>query len=102
MAGWCRITRKLREMGHVVLTVDRSELTTDATNVGMWVADNKPDCIVLAAAKVEDSSQQRISVQSYRTTFDSSQCAKSCNEANVPRLLFLGLLASIQNLQSNQ
>ena len=87
------ITRKLREMGHVVLTVDRSELDlTDATNVGMWVADNKPDCIVLAAAKVGGIQANReFPVQFLQDNLlIQANVLKAAHEANVPRLLFLG------------
>lgn len=87
------ITRKLREMGHGVLTVDRSELDlTDATNVGMWVADNKPDCIVLAAAKVGGIQANReFPVQFLQDNLlIQANVLKAAHEANVPRLLFLG------------
>ncbi|MEA5441280.1 GDP-L-fucose synthase [Cyanobium gracile] len=53
MAG-SAITRRLRAEGHqTLLTVDRSDLDLmDGTAVAAWLADQRPDVVVLAAARV--------------------------------------------------
>jgi GDP-L-fucose synthase len=87
------IVRKLRETDIRVLTVDRSELDlTDATSVGMWVADKKPDCIVLAAAKVGGIQANReFPVQFLQDNLlIQANVLKAAHEADVARLLFLG------------
>jgi len=87
------VTRALQSTGCNILTADRTTLDlTDGVRVTEWVCDERPDAIVLAAAKVGgihanntfpvDFLQQNLQIQ--------TNIISAAHQAGVKRLLFLG------------
>jgi len=87
------VVRRLASEGCKIITAPRSELDLiDQSAVQKWIAKNKPDAIVLAAAKVggilaNDSYPAEFL---YENLMIEANIIHGAHKANVNRLLFLG------------
>ncbi len=87
------LVRRLANEQVQVLTVDRKELDlVNQTQVSKWVNKNKPDIIVIAAAKVGGiHANDKFPVDFiYNNLMIEANIIQSAHVAGVPRLLFLG------------
>lgn len=85
--------RQLREAGADVLTADRTELDLiNQASVDRWMADNRPEMVVIAAAKVggilaNDMHPVRFL---YDNIMIQTNLLKAAHDTGVDRLLLLG------------
>ena len=87
------IHRQLVEKHYNVITAGRGELDLiDQTSVREWVAEKKPDAVVLAAAKVGDilANDTYPADFLYNNLMIASNVIEASHRADVNRLLFLG------------
>lgn len=87
------VVRRLQSENCVVLTADRRQLDLNAqAAVNSWMRDNRPDCVVLAAAKVGGI----LANETYPADFIYDNLIIECNvieaafRSGVRKLLFLG------------
>jgi len=87
------IVRRLKEEGSKVLTATRSELDLkNQTAVQEWFAENKPDAVFLAAAKVGGilANDNFPADFLYDNLMIEANIIKAAFDVNVEKLLFLG------------
>jgi len=93
MVGSALVRRLERENPAEILTATRSELNLlRQSDVKAWTADNKPDAIFLAAAKVGGivANDTYPAQFLYENTMIASNIIHAAHEAKVEKLLFLG------------
>ena len=87
------IVRRLATTGAEVLTVDRAQLDLlDQSAVRLWLANERPDAIVLAAAKVGGilANSTYPADFLYDNLMIAANVIEAAHQADVNRLLFLG------------
>lgn len=87
------IHRQLVEKHYNVITAGRGELDLiDQTSVREWVAEKKPDAVVLAAAKVGGilANDTYPADFLYNNLMIESNAIEASHRADVNRLVFLG------------
>jgi len=93
MVGSALVKRLEQENAAEVLTVSRDDLDLiDSHKVSKWVSDNKPDAIIIAAAKVGGIHANR-SYQAdflYQNLMIASNIIHAAHTENVEKLLYLG------------
>lgn len=85
--------RQLAAKHYNVITAGRGELDLiDQTSVREWVAEKKPDAVVLAAAKVGDilANDTYPADFLYNNLMIESNAIEASHRADVNRLVFLG------------
>ena len=86
------LVRRLERESCVVLTSDRSVDLRDPQTVRAWMADNRPDAVIVAAAKVGGimANDTRPAEFIYDNLMIGANQIHEANAAGVEKLLFLG------------